>query len=151
MEESDDEHDDTYDNPNSLSTNVSSFAALDQLTSSLKATKNELLVLRNRLAESEKNREELMETLAECRSAKEKLPLFESKVKELTAENEDLLQQINSLREDIAEVKELYRAQLNVLLEEKVTWNTNESHDTLEETPIDDDQRTVDVPKNGNI
>jgi TATA element modulatory factor len=150
VDDSDDEHDDADAtvNPNAPSNNFGSFAALDQLTSSLKATKNELLVLRNRLADSEKSREELNDALAECRSAKEKLPLFESKVKELTAENNELLQQVNSLREDIAEVKELYRAQLNVLLEEKVIWETNGPHDSP--ACIEDDQQTLAVHENGD-
>jgi DNA repair exonuclease SbcCD ATPase subunit len=155
VDESDDDDDDNDDveadeNPNTPSSNIGSFAALDQLTSSLKATKNELLVLRNRLAQSEKSREELLDALAECRSAKEKLPLFESRVKELTEENNELLQQVNGLREDIAEVKELYRAQLNVLLEEKVTWEVNGSGPS----PIENDHPTngvdlVELQENG--
>jgi chromosome segregation ATPase len=99
---------------------VTSFAALDQLTSRLKTAQIELESLRKSLRESEKTRESLVEELGESRAAKEKLPLFEAKVQELTKENREMELEIMGLREDIAEVKEMYRAQLNVLLEEKV-------------------------------
>ncbi|KAL3910881.1 MAG: hypothetical protein SGILL_007513, partial [Bacillariaceae sp.] len=99
---------------------TTSFAALDQLTSRLKTAQVELESLRKSLRESEKTRESLVEELGESRTAKEKLPLFEAKVRELTAEKEEMELEIMGLREDISEVKEMYRAQLNVLLEEKV-------------------------------
>lgn len=99
----------------------SSFAALDQLTSNLKAAKNEIQLLRSRLETSEKTREDLAEALSECRNAKEKLPLFEAKVKELTNDNFELTQEVRGLREDIADVRELYRTQLNSLLEERAS------------------------------
>ena len=40
-------------------------------------------------------------------------------MRELTFENEQQALEIQGLREDIAEVKELYRSQLNMLLEEQ--------------------------------
>ena len=98
-----------------------SFAALEQLSSRLRASRIELEALRNNLRDSEKTRESLVEELAESRHAKEKLPLFESKVKELTKENQEMELELRGLREDIAEVRELYRTQLNVLLEEKAS------------------------------
>lgn len=97
----------------------SSYAALEQLTQNLKTAKKELETLRTRLAESEKTRESLVEELGESREAKEKLPLFEAKVKELMADNKEKELEIRGLQDDIADVKEMYRAQLNVLLEEK--------------------------------
>lgn len=100
-------------------TSDGSFAAIDQLTSSLKVAKRELNLLRRRLEESEKSRNVLLEDLASSRSAKEKLPLFEAKVQELLAENIELAEEVRGLREDIVEVRHLYRAQLNMLLEEK--------------------------------
>jgi hypothetical protein len=133
--------------------NSSSFAALDQLTSSLKAAKNELLILRKRLQESEKAKEGLLESLAECRSAKEKLPLFESKVKELTEQNLELSNEIQGLREDIADVRELYRTQLNVLLEEKAL-SKNEINSENTGTPgkiVDDEQGSTEALKYDNI
>jgi TATA element modulatory factor len=120
----DDEHSDVDDNDDDddehAATNGgsgNSFAALEQLTSRLKATKAELITLRSRLAESEKTREELVQVLAESRHAREKLPLFEARVQELTAENRELTLEVEGLREDVADVRELYRTQLNVLLE----------------------------------
>jgi hypothetical protein len=62
-------------------------------------------------------REELVQVLAESRNAREKLPLFEAKVQELTKENEELSLEVQGLREDIVETREMYRTQLNVLLE----------------------------------
>lgn len=101
----------------------SSFAALEQLTSRLKTAEVELKSLRKSLRDSELTRESLVDELAETRHAKEKLPLFEAKVKELTLENREKELEIVGLRDDIAEVRELYRTQLNVLLEEKASNN----------------------------
>eukprot|EP00977_Amphora_coffeiformis_P013497 scaffold3571_cov176-Amphora_coffeaeformis.AAC.13 len=116
----DDEDDgDEVDAPNNART--SSFAALEELTSRLKSTKVELNTLRKSLEESEKNRTNLMDELSEARAAREKLPLFEARVRELTAENEQMSREIQGLQADIADVRELYRAQLNALLEEKAT------------------------------
>ncbi len=101
------------------SNSLNSFAALEQLTSRLRAAKIELDALRRNLRESEHVRESLVEELGESRTAKEKLPLFEAKVKELSQENREKELEIQGLREDIADVREMYRTQLNLLLEEK--------------------------------
>lgn len=114
---SDGENSDDEDENDASNRGSGSFAALEQLTSRLKASKVELTTLRNRLQESEKTREELVQVLAESRNAREKLPLFEAKVHELTAENEELTLEVQGLREDIVETREMYRTQLNVLLE----------------------------------
>jgi chromosome segregation ATPase len=98
---------------------MSSYAALEQLNSRLKITQVELESLRASLKESERTRESLLQELSESRQAKEKLPLFEAKVKELTEENREMELEIRGLRDDVADVRELYRTQLNVLLEEK--------------------------------
>lgn len=98
---------------------MNSFAALDQLASRLKAATVELEALRTNLRESEKSRESLAQELGESRTAKEKLPLFEAKVKELTQDNREKELEIQGLQDDIADVREMYRTQLNVLLEEK--------------------------------
>jgi chromosome segregation ATPase len=119
-ENDDEDDDDENDLPQeALQRSSSNFAALEELTSRLKAAKVELNTLRTRLEESESTRESLLADLAECRSAKEKLPLFEERVGELSAENQELSQEVQGLREDIVEVRELYRDQLNALLEEK--------------------------------
>lgn len=96
-----------------------SFAAIEELSSRLKAAKVEVSSLRRSLEESEKTRERLVVELGESRSAKEKLPLFEAKVQELATENQEQALEILGLREDIDEVRDLYRSQLNMLLEEK--------------------------------
>jgi hypothetical protein len=127
-DDDDDDGDDEHDAPSS---GTGSFAALEQLSSRLKASKVELTTLRTRLAESERTREELVQVLAESRNAREKLPLFEARVQELTAENRELTLEVQGLREDISDVRELYRTQLNVLLEAQASHsrtNGNNSH-----------------------
>ena len=121
----DDEHDDDEDVILAHSDGTSSFAALAELTSRLKSANVELITLRQSLAESEKSRETMVEELADARNAREKLPLFETRVQELTSENERMSLEIQSLQLDIADVRELYRMQLNVLLEEKAAENAN--------------------------
>jgi predicted nucleic acid-binding Zn-ribbon protein len=117
-----------------------SFAAIEELSSRLKAAQVELLELKRSLSNSEESRNHLAEELGESRIAKEKLPLFEAKVRELTAENEEQALEIMGLREDIDEVRELYRAQLNMLLEEKarlVKDQLNEENGIRETEPSD--------------
>jgi hypothetical protein len=117
-----------------------SYAAIEELSSRLKAAQVELLELKRSLSNSEESRNKLAEELGESRIAKEKLPLFEAKVKELTAENEEQALEIMGLREDIDEVRELYRAQLNMLLEEKarlVKHLPNEENGSPEIEPSD--------------
>lgn len=96
-----------------------SFAAMEQLSQRLKETKVELAALRQSLASSERIRESLLEELGSARVAKEKLPLFEAKVQELAVENREKEMEIAALKEDVAEIRQLYRGQLNMLLEEK--------------------------------
>jgi len=116
----------------------SSFAALDQLTSKLKANAVELDSLKRNLRESERVRESLVEELSESRIAKEKLPLFESKVKELTEENRELVLEIQGLRDDIADVREMYRTQLNILLEDKARQGAPTTDDHVPDPAVND-------------
>jgi hypothetical protein len=125
-EDSDDDDDDDDDgedlggeNGGRNSGSGGSFAALEELTSRLKAARVELNTLRMSFADAEKSRKELAEELGEARNAKEKLPLFEAKVSELTSENNQQSLELQALQEDIVEVREMYRTQLNLLLEEK--------------------------------
>ena len=127
--ESGDENDDTDDEDAPLPTpnlhkqtsaaSFSSYAALESLTQNLRAAREELESLRARLQESEKVRESLLEDLNDCREAAGKLPLFEQKVKDLILENKEKSAELQGLQDDIDEVKEMYRTQMNVLLEEK--------------------------------
>jgi hypothetical protein len=105
------------DLPRQAGTN--SFAAMEQLSQRLKETKVELEALRQSLASSERIRESLLEELGSARVAKEKLPHFEAKVQELALENREKEMEIAALKEDVAEIRQLYRGQLNMLLEEK--------------------------------
>lgn len=160
LEDTDDEDDagagmsrseDESDITTSRDEGMSSYAALDQLNSRLKIAQVELQSLRASFKESERTRESLLEELSESRQAKEKLPHFEAKVQELTDENREMELEIRGLRDDIADVRELYRAQLNVLLEEKAAsltgamngevkppvLPTHEDEPQEEETPVE--------------
>ena len=97
----------------------SSFAAMEQLSQGLKGAKVELEALRKQLASSEETRASLLDELGEARSAVEKLPLFEQKVTDLTMEVKMKVDEIQCLQDDIADVRLLYRTQLDSLLEEK--------------------------------
>lgn len=104
-----------------------SFAAVEQLSLGLKGAKVELEALRNQLSSSEETRESLSEELGEARQAVEKLPLFEQKVSDLTMEVKLKVMEIKGLQDDIADVRFLYRTQLDALLEEKVTTTPSPS------------------------
>ena len=115
-----------------------SFAAMEQLSQGLRGARVELDALRSRLASSEETREALVLELATARAATEKLPLFEARVTELTRDVEEKSFEILGLREDIHEVRLMYRGQLDALLEEKAMntpmqvkeKNTNDSGPT---------------------
>lgn len=131
--------------PSRMGGSINSYAALEQLSSRLKTAQVELESLRKSLRESQATRNSLVEELGETRQAKEKLPLFEAKVKELTDENRELEMEIRGLRDDIAEVRELYRTQLNVLLEEKAANNSTRPEHSEEVGPLTngDDDTTI--------
>jgi len=128
------EMDTSVEPPNRESFN--SFAALEQLSSKLRTAEVELGSMRRSLKESNEIRQSLVEELGEARHAKEKLPLFEIKVKELSKENCEMEREIVGLREDIADIRELYRTQLNVLLEEKAASVSSNTEPTA---PINND------------
>ena len=109
---------------------TNSFAAMEQLSQRLKESKVELDALRQSLASSERIRASLLEELGSARVAKEKLPLFEAKVQELALENREKEMEIAALKEDVAEIRQLYRGQLNMLLEEKAATLSEESSRT---------------------
>lgn len=94
-----------------------SFAAMEQLSQGLRGAKLELQALRKQLAASEETRESLVADLADARAASEKLPLFEAKVAELTEQVRMKDLEIQGLTEDLQDVKNLYRGQLDMLLE----------------------------------
>jgi hypothetical protein len=146
MDDDDDDSEDDYNEDdngqmpgmNGGGSGSGSFAALAELSSKLKVAKGELQTLRKSLSDSERTRENLLVELGESRNAKEKLPLFETRVEELTRENREMRLEIQGLQDDIAEVRELYRTQLNVLLEEKAAAASSHG----EENPNDESANT---------
>ena len=96
-----------------------SFAAMEQLSLGLKGAKTELEALRKQLVTSEEIRASLLDELGNARQAVEKLPLFEQRISELTMEVKLKEMEIQGLKDDIADVKFLYRSQLDDLLEAK--------------------------------
>lgn len=122
----DDEGDE--DGFNGVGAGGGSFAAMEQLSLGLKGAKVELEALRTQLASSEETRESLAEELGGSRHAVEKLPLFEQKVNDLTMEVKLKDMELNSLQEDIADVRFLYRTQLDALLEEKAATPSPSMH-----------------------
>ena len=103
------------------STNTSSsFVAIEKLTQAVRASKLELNALRKQLAISEETRIALQEQLASAKIAAEKLPIFEERVEQLTVDLHEKQLDLEEMRENMKEVKEMYRSQLDNLLEEKV-------------------------------
>jgi len=108
--------------PHANSTNSSapsSFAAMEQLSQWLKGAELELETLRKQLRTSEETRQALLQELTHYKSSCDKLPLFEKRVTELTAQVRERDLEIQGLHDDIVEVKMFYRGQLDTLLEEK--------------------------------
>jgi len=131
-EEDGEEYDEDGADINQASSGLGSFAAMEQLSQGLKGAKVELQTLRKQLESSEETRESLVAELGEARQAVEKLPLFEEKVSELTMEIKLKDMEIKGLQDDIADVRFLYRQQLDSLLEEKAA-STPRSSALLEE------------------
>jgi predicted RNase H-like nuclease (RuvC/YqgF family) len=111
------EDDDSFGGAPNSAAGPGSFAAMEQLSQGLKGAKLELQALRKQLATSEETRESLVADLADARAASEKLPLFEAKVAELTEQVRMKDLEIQGLTEDLQDVKNLYRSQLDMLLE----------------------------------
>mmetsp|Transcript_30612 Transcript_30612/g.70069 ORF Transcript_30612/g.70069 Transcript_30612/m.70069 type:complete len:232 (+) Transcript_30612:2379-3074(+) len=99
----------------------SSFAAMERLVSSVKASKLEIESLKKQLLSTEESRDNLARELAEIREANEKLPYLESTVAKLTREVSEKDAELQSTLDDMREVKELYRAQLDELVEFRAT------------------------------
>ena len=108
---------------------------MEQLNQRLKEAKVELETLRQSLASSERVRGSLLQELSETRVAKEKLPLFEAKVQELAVDNREKEMEIMALKDDIAEIRQLYRFQLNTLIEEKAASMSDISDRSRQQGP----------------
>ena len=121
-----------------------SFAAMEQLSQGLKGARLELQALRKQLASSEETRESLVAELTDARAASEKLPLFEAKVAELTEQVRMKDLEIQGLTEDLLDVKNLYRGQLDMLLEKAAEEKKEDERGLAvadEEEPVHEDQK----------
>ena len=126
-----DEDEDDSEEMNQVQNGLGSFAAMEQLSLGLKGAKVEVEALRKQLESSEDTRESLVAELGDARQAMEKLPLFEEKVNELTMELNLKNMEIKGLQDDIADIKYLYRTQLDSLLEEKAASASSQHSSTL--------------------
>ena len=97
-----------------------SFAFMEQLSQALKVSKIEREALRKQLQESEERRSEVENDSVRGREASAILPKLEAELEETKRVLKEKCQEIQGLREDISEVRQMYRVQLNDLLEEKV-------------------------------
>ena len=113
----------------------SSYAALEELSSRWRSAKAELDTLRKRLDTSEATRQELLDRVAESRDARERLPVLETELSELSAENRELSLEVQGLRADIVDVQELYRSQLNSLLEAQASTQAKGNSEVDGDTP----------------
>lgn len=121
---SDDENEDSIENESSTHENTQgSFAFIEQLSQALKAAKSEKESLRKQLMDSEEKRTLLENESVLYKDASEKLPALEARVSELTKLNMEKDLEIEAVNQDIFEVRQMYRSQLDVLLEEKATEN----------------------------
>ena len=140
VDEDDDNYEGVGNGMNQVQGQGSSFAAMEQLSLGLKGARVELETLRKQLKSSEETRASLLDELGEARQAAEKLPLFEQKVSDLTMEVRLKEMEIQGLRDDIADVRFLYRSQLDALLEEKAVPTAAQTEKGLNNivTVIDD-------------
>lgn len=103
-----DNEDETETSPSENGGVQESFAFIEQLSQALKAAKNERETLRTQLLDSEENlRRQLMHS--------------EEKTSELIRLNQEKDLEIEGLNQDIYEVRQMYRSQLDALLEEKTS------------------------------
>ena len=118
-----DDNDEEGDEQESIASG--SFAFIEQLSQALKASKLERATLRKQLDDSEERRAVLENESVKSNEATKSLPLLEAQVVQLTQEVAEKDMEIQALREDINEVRQMYRTQLNVLLEEKTSNGTS--------------------------
>ncbi|KAL7455627.1 hypothetical protein ACHAWC_008274, partial [Mediolabrus comicus] len=138
----DDDEDDSEE-LNQVQNGLGSFAAMEQLSLGLKGAKVEIEALRKQLESSEDTRESLVAELGDARQAMEKLPLFEEKVNDLTMELNLKNLEIKGLQDDIADIKYLYRTQLDSLLEEKAASASEGSTELLSSSSLQDEGSAV--------
>merc|ERR1712086_1152088 len=107
--------------------------------------------LKDQLASTEESRDNLAKELAILREANEKLPYLESTVVKLNREIEEKNLQIHCHMDDLKEIKDLYRAQLDELVEFQASNTPMKLSDDNSLGP--EDSREIDpvgIPKSSN-
>jgi chromosome segregation ATPase len=102
-----------------VTTGMGSYAAMEQLSQGFKAARAELKTLKEQLKSSEDDRNRLMGQLSGLQQMSEQMPLFEAKIEELSQQVSEKNFEIQGLREGMQEMRDMYRVQLDALLEEK--------------------------------
>lgn len=120
-DDNDEEEETVEDEPPLQQGTTESFAFIEQLSQALKAANSERESLRKQLLESEKKRTQLENECALRKEASTKLPIVEAQMADLTRQIAEKDLEMSGLREDIADVRAMYRSQLDILLEEKAT------------------------------
>lgn len=103
------------------SNSTGSFAFIEQLSQALKATKSERDTLHKQLTESEERRGVLENEAVANQEATKDLPLLKAQVAQLTREVNEKDMEIQALQEDINDVRDMYKSQLNSLIGGEVT------------------------------
>ena len=103
------------------SNSTGSFAFIEQLSQALKATKSERDTLHKQLTESEERRGVLENEAVANQEATKDLPLLKAQMAQLTREVNEKDMEIQALQEDINDVRDMYKSQLNSLMGGEVT------------------------------
>jgi predicted nucleic acid-binding Zn-ribbon protein len=99
-----------------MNNGTGSFAFIEQLSQSLKATKSERDTLRKQLDESEERRGVLENEAIASIEVTQALPLLRAQASQLARDANEKDMEIQALQEDINEVRDIYKTQLNTLL-----------------------------------
>lgn len=110
-----------------ISNGTGSFAFIEQLSQALKATKSEMDTLRKQLDESEDRRGVLENEAVASEESTRALPLLRAQSVQLTREVNERDMEIQALQEDINEVRDIYKSQLNALLGGDITNGSSTS------------------------
>jgi len=117
------------------------FALMEQITNALKSSKVERDAFRKQLEESEGIREKLLSDLAENADASEQLPTLLAELSELRKQVKVKNLEIEGLRDDMLEIRQMYGSQLHALLEENA--KPNPVNTSLVTTPAKENQNVM--------
>jgi hypothetical protein len=126
-----------------------SFAFIEQLSQALKAANNERESLRGQLLESEEKRRLLENECVLNKGASTKLPTLEAEIIQIRRLNQEKDMEIEGLSQDIFEVRQMYRTQLDVLLEEKATGEALDNSNIVKQNVVPNNESKTKVPKFG--